>query len=94
MLARNQVLPSAVLEGQNKKVTMKNRLCLYSTGEIETIEYVLFCCPYYQEVCIKFVSPIISKYPGCPESVYSRMLLTDENPLNLASSTRFLVATY
>lgn len=56
--------------------------------------HVVFRCPYYKEVHNKFVSPIISRYPGCPESVYTRMLLTDENLLVLVNSVKFLTIAY
>lgn len=49
-------------------------------GEIETIEHVLLHCIFCQEICSKFILPLLSRHRGHSDLAYVRMLLTDENP--------------
>lgn len=58
-----------------------------------SIEHVLLCCPFYQEICIKLVSPLFDRQSGHLQSLYTNMLLIDANLLVRMRSMKFFVAT-
>ena len=62
MLARFNVLPSAILFGRYCRVPHNLRRCPYSQDAIETVSHVLLDCPFYNSPQARFLDLLLSGY--------------------------------
>ena len=91
-LARCQALPSAIQEGRFRKIPYKERKCPCGSGQLEATEHVFLHCQYYTDIRARFILPILHKFPGRSEQLYTSLLLLDANPDVTYSVARYCAA--
>ena len=93
-LARSSALPSAIIEGRYKKIPRANRTCPCKSGELETIEHVIFRCVFYEEARVRLIFPLLHKIEDCPENSKIRYLLWQGNEAEIMQVAKFCAFAY
>lgn len=62
-VARCATLPSAVLDEWFNRIPYRKRLFSCNEGEIEAVDHVILCSPFYQDVCLQIITPLINRIP-------------------------------
>ncbi|KAJ7337996.1 hypothetical protein JRQ81_010522 [Phrynocephalus forsythii] len=89
MLARLNILPSAVLSGRYYNVPFEKRLCKLCLLEPDSTSHILLSCPSHHKLRLRLLTPYISNFSGSPESITKR-LLEDKLPELTASVAEYL----
>lgn len=91
-LARCNVLPSAVLQGRFNGIPMRERLCPCSSGAVESIDHIFFCCSLHAEARNKFLTPFLSETTCSSDNSVLKQLLSTPDPFLMRQTAIFVSA--
>ena len=90
MLARFNILPTAVMTGRFQKIPYAYRQCPCKQGSIETIQHVFFYCPIYDAIRAKVLNALPFKGTGYSDSCKVQFLLSNQDPDIIDIVAKFL----